>query len=148
MSFLDNFFANKKSEEQTSHLLLHKFLETMRESVLVVGDDTRILGSNEAAYNSFARNNGALENKRLSEVLRDLSLHEAFRKALEDGVLSDIELEIPGLDKRKYDVRVAPIELDKKIAPLVFSMTSRKLNTSRRFARNFFQMFHTNFAHR
>lgn len=114
MRFLDNLFANKKPEEQTSHLLVNKFLETMRESVLVVGDDTRILASNEAAYNSFARNNGALAGKRLSEVLRDLSLHEAFRKALEEGILSDIELEIPGADKRKYDVRVAPIELDKK----------------------------------
>ena len=114
MSFLDNLFAVKNSDEQSSQFLVNKFLETMRESVLVVGDDTRILASNEAAYNSFARNNGSLAGKRLSEVLRDLSLHEAFRKALEENALSDIELEIPGSDKRKYDVRIAPIELDKK----------------------------------
>ncbi len=114
MSFLDNLFATKKADEQSSPKIVHKFLETMRESVLVVGDDTRILASNEAAYNSFARSNGALAGKRLSEVLRDLTLHEAFRKALEEGVLSDIELEIPGAEKRKYDVRVAPIEIDKE----------------------------------
>jgi two-component system phosphate regulon sensor histidine kinase PhoR len=114
MSFLDNLFATKKADEQSSPRIVHNFLETMRESVLVVGDDTRILASNEAASNSFVRGNGALVGKRLSEVLRDLTLHEAFRKALEEGVLSDIELEIPGAEKRKYDVRVAPIELDKK----------------------------------
>ena len=84
----------------------------MREGVIVVGEDTRIVASNQAAYNAFARNNGALEEKRLSEVVRDLSLHEAFRKALEEGKASDIELEIPGVEKLKYDVHIAPIEFD------------------------------------
>ncbi len=114
MSLPDNLFTVKKTDEQTSLKIVNKFLETMRESVLVVGDDTRILASNEAAYNSFARNNGALAGKRLSEVLRDISLHEAFRKALEENSLSDIELEIPGAEKLKYDVRIAPLELDEK----------------------------------
>ena len=85
----------------------------MRESVIVVGDDMRILASNSAAYNAFARSNGALEDKRLSEVVRDLTLHEAFRKALEEGASCDIELEIPGVERRKYDVHIAPIEFDK-----------------------------------
>ena len=85
----------------------------MREGVIVVGEDTRIVASNGAAYNAFSRNNGVLEEKRLSEVVRDLSLHEAFRKALEEGKSSDIELEIPGIEKLKYDVHIAPIEFDK-----------------------------------
>lgn len=84
----------------------------MRESVLVIGEDTRILASNDAAYNAFARKNGMLQEKRLSEVIRDLNLHEAFRKALEDNEFSDLKLEIPGGEKRKYDVHIAPIELD------------------------------------
>ncbi len=92
---------------------MSEILKTMRESVIVVGGDTRILASNHAAYNAFARNNGALEDKRLSEVVRDLSLHEAFRKALEEAISSDIELEIPGVERRKYDVHIAPIEFDK-----------------------------------
>ncbi len=85
----------------------------MRESVIVVGEDTRIFASNQLAYDAFARQNGALEKKRLSEVIRDLNLHEAFRKALEENMLSDVELGIVGTDK-KYDVRIAPIELDEK----------------------------------
>ena len=85
----------------------------MRESVIVVGEDTRIFASNSAAYDAFARKNGALENKRLSEVVRDLNLHEAFRKALEEKKISDVQLEIVGTDK-KYDVRIAPFEFDEK----------------------------------
>jgi len=113
MSLLTTWFSNKESAEKTSRPILSEILKTMRESVIVVGGDTRILASNRAAYNAFARNNGALEDKRLSEVVRDLSLHEAFRKALEDGASSDIDLEIPGAERRKYDVHIAPIEFDK-----------------------------------
>ena len=113
MSFLDNWFANKKAGENLSRPILNKILETMRESVIVIGADTRILSSNRAAYNAFARQNGALDDKRLSEVIRDLSLHEAFRKALEEDNSSDLELEIPNVENRKYDVHIAPIQLDK-----------------------------------
>lgn len=113
MSFLDAWFANKTEENKELSLpILSKILETMREGVIVVGANTRVLASNTAAYQAFARQNGALEKKRLSEVIRDLNLHEAFRKALEEGESSDITLEIPGIEKRKYDVHVGPIEID------------------------------------
>ena len=113
MSFLTAWFSGKESTEKSSLPILSEILKAMREGVIVVGEDTRILASNRAAYNAFARNNGSLEDKRLSEVVRDLSLHEAFRKALEEDVSSDVELEIPGVERRKYDVHIAPIEFDK-----------------------------------
>ncbi len=113
MGFLTAFFSNKTSDEKSSRPILSEILEAMRESVIVVGRDTRILASNKAAYEAFGRRNGALEDKRLSEVVRDLALHEAFRKALEEGASSDVELEMPGAEKRKYDVHIAPMELDK-----------------------------------
>ena len=112
MSFLNTWFASKEIDEKPSRPILGKILETLREGVLVVGQDTRILASNAAAFNAFARRNGALKEKRLSEVIRDLSLHEAFRQALQNDKSSDIELEIPGIEKRKYDVHIAPIQLD------------------------------------
>ena len=111
MSLLSNWFSNKQTSENTSRPVLNEILETIREGAIVVGKDTRIVACNGAAYNAFARKNGALEGKRLSEVIRDSNLHEAFRKALADGEISDIELEVP-LEKLKYDVHVAPIEID------------------------------------
>jgi two-component system, OmpR family, phosphate regulon sensor histidine kinase PhoR len=113
MSLLATWFSNKTSTEISSRPILSEILKTMRESVIVVGEDTRIIASNRAAYSAFGRSNGALEDKRLSEVIRDLSLHEAFRRALEEVVSTDIELEMPGIERRKYDVHIAPIEFDK-----------------------------------
>ncbi|MDQ3323074.1 MAG: ATP-binding protein [Acidobacteriota bacterium] len=112
MSFLENWFGNRKADEKVSPVVLTKILDAMREGVIIVGEDTRILSSNRAAYDAFGRRNGALDGKRLSEAVRDLNLHEAFRKALADNLSSDIELEIPGIEKRRYDAHVAPIEID------------------------------------
>ncbi|HEX8287795.1 MAG TPA: ATP-binding protein [Pyrinomonadaceae bacterium] len=112
MSFLNSIFsAKEKVPAEDASKILREILETTREGVLVVGRDTRIIASNRAAYNAFARFNGALENKRLSEVIRDLNLHEAFQKALENDQIFDIKLEIPGNIQRRYDVHIAPIQL-------------------------------------
>jgi two-component system phosphate regulon sensor histidine kinase PhoR len=115
MSFFNSIFSTKEqAPADTSRQTLREILETTRESVLVVGEDTRIVASNRAAYDAFSRQSGNLENKRLSEIIRDLNLHEAFHKALEDNLISDIKLEIPGNRQRKYDVHVAPINLGGK----------------------------------
>lgn len=84
----------------------------MREGVIIIGEDTRILASNRAAYDAFARGNGALELKRLSEVIRDLSIHEAFRKALEENVFSEVEFEFLAGEKRNFSARIAPLDID------------------------------------
>ncbi len=112
MSFLNTWFASKEIEEKPSRPILSKILETLREGVIVVGQDTRIVASNVSAYNAFARRNGALEEKRLSEVIRDVSLHEAFRQALQNSEASDITFEIPGIEKHIYDVHISPIQLE------------------------------------
>lgn len=113
MSFLKSIFSTKQTDTNQTRTTLNDLFRTMRESVIVVGEDTRIFASNRAAYESFSRLNGALENKRLSEVIRDSNLHEAFRRALEEEKVSDVELALVGTDK-KYDVRIAPFEFDEK----------------------------------
>ena len=113
MNFFNSIFSAKEQlASETPQIILREILETTREGVLVVGADTRIVAANAAADNAFARRAERLENKRLSEVVRDFALHEAFRRALEDGAASDIKLDTPGIQKRKYDVHVAPITLD------------------------------------
>ena len=113
MSFLKSIFSKNQAPTDQTRTTLNDLFKTMRESVIVVGEDTRIFASNRAAYEAFGRRNGALENKRLSEVVRDLNLHEAFRRALEEDKMSDVELELVGTDK-KYDVRIAPFAFDEK----------------------------------
>lgn len=111
MSFLGSIFSKKQTESSPTRDTLNELFKAMRESVIVIGEDTRVFASNSAAYDAFGRRNGALENKRLSEVIRDLKLHEAFRKAIEEEKTTDVELALVGTDK-KYDVRVAPFQFD------------------------------------
>ncbi len=112
MSFLKSLFPGKTSDSDQTRVLLQRILRTMRESVIVVGRDMRILASNQAAYDAFGRKNGVLETKRLSEVIRDLGVHEAFRMALEDSKFSDVEFEIAGVENRKFEVRIAPVDVE------------------------------------
>lgn len=110
------FTASKNNETPPTEIVRPNFdriLETMRESVFIIGADMRIATFNKSAQKSFGRDDEeCLKNKRLSEVIRDLSLHEAFRGALNDEKSSSIKLEILGNRRRIYDVHIAPFELD------------------------------------
>jgi len=112
-NFLSAWLAKSSSEPQKSaHRILIDILKTMREGVIIVAEDTRIIASNQAAYDAFARRNGALETKRLSEVIRDLAVHEAFRRALEEQKSSEINFEVLTGERRSFDVHVAPVEIE------------------------------------
>ena len=100
------------AETPTSNQILQKILDTTREGVIVVDASMRIAHCNVPAAVAFGRESLDLETRRLSEVIRDLDLHEAFRKALTSQVSCDVRLELPTAEKRKFDVHVAPIELD------------------------------------
>lgn len=103
-----------------SEKVLHKIVETSRAGVIVVGRDTRISVTNAAARGAFSRQGEPIENKRLSEVIRDLSLHEAYRNALTEGVSTDLRLDYTGGNRSKYDVHVSPIELDETVGAIGF----------------------------
>ncbi len=116
MSLLSPFFAKSNIiMEESSGQNLSDILETMREGILIVGEDMRVVASNSAAHVAFARNNESLNQKRLSEIIRDLSLHQAFSKAIESNNSSRVRIEIINTNTRIFDVRVTPIELDEKM---------------------------------
>lgn len=117
-----NFVAIDRPETTTlsSRDLLQRIIDTTRECVFVVGSDTRMSASNSAADEAFARQSLTLEGRRLSEVIRDLELHQAFKKALEEGQSSDLRLELMAGDRRKYNVHVSPVELDGRRSAIGF----------------------------
>lgn len=92
--------------------ILQKLLDATHESVLIVDSSRRIIASNQAAHDAFARHNDSLRDRRLSEMIRDLKLHEAFSGALENNESSDVKMDFIGSEKRSYDIRVSPIDLD------------------------------------
>ncbi len=92
--------------------ILQKLLDATRESVLIVDASRRIIASNQSAHEAFARHNNSLQDRRLSEMIRDLHLHEAFSGALDNNESSDIKMDFIGSEKRSYDIHVSPIDLD------------------------------------
>ncbi len=113
MSFLIDWFGKKEEvTKKTSRQILLEVLATLREAVVIVSEDTRIIASNQAAHNAFVRDNSPLETRRLSEAIRDLSVHEAFRNALEKGVSSEVKFEILTNERRSFLVRITPITFE------------------------------------
>ena len=92
--------------------LFQKILDTTREAVIVVDGGMRITQANVPAAVAFGRDDLEIEGRRLTEIVRDLDLHEAFRKAITSQRSSDVRLELPTTENRKFDVHVAPVELD------------------------------------
>lgn len=93
------------------HRDLRKFLDTAREAIIVVDQDMRIAENNRVAAEIFSSIEDG-NTRRLSEVIRDLDLHEAFRRASASGRTTDVKLDFGGLERRKFDVHVTPIELE------------------------------------
>jgi len=100
--------------------LLQRVIDTSQECVVVVGTDTRISTCNNAAIEAFGRDRFELKGRRLSEVIRDLGLHQAFKKAVEESQPSDLKLELIGSERRKFEVHVSPITLDRQHAAIGF----------------------------
>lgn len=103
---------NGASIEVSSLNILRKLLEANRESVLVVNDARRIVAANLAAEVALTRYDLPMQGRRLSEVIRDLPLHEAFSRALDEKVSSDVKMDFIGIGKRSFDIHVSPIDLD------------------------------------
>ncbi len=87
-------------------------IDATREAVLVSDSGMRIVAANRNARSRLSREGIGLVGKRLSEVVRDLALHEAFRRALSEDRSSDLRLEMIGNERRTYDVHVEPLELE------------------------------------
>ncbi|MFZ1699244.1 MAG: ATP-binding protein [Pyrinomonadaceae bacterium] len=108
----DRESAVRAKTASSADQILQRILDTTRECVLVVDADLRIANCNVPAAVAFGRDEIEIEGMRLSEVIRDLDLHESFRKAIGREVSSDVRLELDRKGKRRFDVHIAPIELN------------------------------------
>lgn len=104
-------------ERTLSHLdisrnVLRGLLNASRESILVVDPSMRITSANDPAQEAFARQKETLVQRRLTEVIRDVTLHDAFQQTLATDQPVDIRIEFNAIEKRTYDVHIAPIDLD------------------------------------
>jgi two-component system, OmpR family, phosphate regulon sensor histidine kinase PhoR len=90
--------------------LFEATLGGMREGLLVVDSDMRIVASNPAAYQLFTRAGSTLQSQRLTELTRNPAIYGAFLEALKGEERSGVKVETHGPDRRIFDLRVVPLK--------------------------------------
>jgi two-component system phosphate regulon sensor histidine kinase PhoR len=91
------------------HSLLDATLTGMREGLLVVNKDMRVVASNPAARKLFNPTVPALESQRLTELTRNPAIYSAFLDGLKGIESSGIKVETHGPERQIFDLRVVPI---------------------------------------
>ena len=89
--------------------LFEATLGGMREGLLVVDRDLRVVASNPAAYQMFTGPRGTLQSQRLTELTRDTAIYGAFLEALKGEERSGVKIETHGPDGKVFDLRVVPL---------------------------------------
>ncbi len=92
--------------------LLDATMNSMREGVLIVDSEMRVIASNAAARDIFEQIEGGLEARRLSELTRNPLIHDTFRAALEEGKRAEVKVEMRRGERRIFDLGVAPLRFE------------------------------------
>ena len=102
----------KLTSTDISQSILEGILSASRESMLVVDSSMCITAANAPANDAFGRNTESLNGRRLAEIVRNVHLHDGFQQTLNNNHATDLRIEFNAIEKRTYDVHIAPVELD------------------------------------
>src|ERR1043166_1820834 len=89
--------------------LFEATMSGMREGLLVVNRDMRVVASNPAAYKLFSPTVPKIESQRLTELTRNPAIYGAFLDALKGQERSDVKVETHGPERQVFDLRVVPL---------------------------------------
>jgi Signal transduction histidine kinase len=89
--------------------LLEATMSGMREGLLVVNKDMRVVASNPAAHKLFNPSVPAVQSQRLTELTRNPAIYSAFLDGLKGIERSGVKVETHGPERQVFDLRVVPI---------------------------------------
>ena len=89
--------------------LFEATMGSMREGLLVVNKDMRVVASNPAAHKLFNLSSHKLNSQRLTELTRNPAIYSAFLDALKGVERSGVKVETHGPERQVFDLRVVPI---------------------------------------
>ena len=89
--------------------LFEATLTGMREGLLVVNKDMRVVASNPAAHRLFNPSQAILNSQRLTELTRNPAIYSAFLDGLKGKEVSGVKVETHGPERQIFDLRVVPI---------------------------------------
>ncbi len=89
--------------------LFEATMSGMREGLLVVNNDMRVVASNPAARKLFNASVASLNAQRLTELTRNPAIYSAFLDGLRGTEVSGVKVETHGPDRQVFDLRVVPL---------------------------------------
>ncbi len=89
--------------------LFEATMNGMREGLLVVDKDMKVVASNTAAHRLFNLSRGKLDAQRLTELTRNPAIYGAFLDALKGTERSGVKVETHGPERLVFDLRVVPL---------------------------------------
>jgi two-component system phosphate regulon sensor histidine kinase PhoR len=81
----------------------------MREGLLVVDQEMRVVASNPAAHRLFNLSGGELDSQRLTQLTRNPAMYSAFLDALQGKERSGVKVETHGPERLIFDLHVVPL---------------------------------------
>ncbi|HZH91010.1 MAG TPA: ATP-binding protein [Pyrinomonadaceae bacterium] len=90
--------------------LLDAMMNSMREGMLVVDGEMRVVLANQAARSLFGFSEGTSQSLRLGDLTRNPAVLSAYLGAVERGERIEAKVEMMEADKRIFDLRVAPLQ--------------------------------------
>ena len=108
-SAIERLDQSQSPEKFEVSSLLEATLSGMREGLLVVNKDMRVVASNPAAHKLFNPSVPALKSQRLTELTRNPAIYNAFLDGLKGIERSGVKVETHGPERQVFDLRVVPI---------------------------------------
>ncbi|HVF21559.1 MAG TPA: ATP-binding protein [Pyrinomonadaceae bacterium] len=101
--------GNATDELFATSTLFDATLSGMREGLIVVNKDMRVVASNPAAHKLFSASISKLKSQRLTELTRNPAIYSAFLDGLKGNEVAGVKVETHGPDRQVFDLRVVPI---------------------------------------
>jgi two-component system phosphate regulon sensor histidine kinase PhoR len=89
--------------------LFEATMSGMREGLLVVDKDMRVVASNAASHRLFNLSREKLDAQRLTELTRNPAIYSAFLDALQGTERSGVKVHTYGPERLVFDLRVVPL---------------------------------------
>jgi len=89
--------------------LLNATVNEMREGLLVIDSELRVVASNHAARHLFSNVDDSIKSRRLTELTRNPAIYDAFLDAVRGKERAGVKVETFAPQRRVFDLRVAPL---------------------------------------
>ncbi len=90
--------------------LLDATINEMREGLLVIDQEMRVVASNRAARSLFSNVEDRIGARRLTELTRNPAIYDAFLDGVRGKERAGVKVETYGGERRGFDLRVVPLQ--------------------------------------